>query len=44
METSMNQLFVIQVFCQGMLTDNPKEYITLSSGPNHNFAEYYHRR
>lgn len=33
----------IKVFCQGMLTDNPKEFITLSSGPNSNFAEYYHR-
>ncbi|XP_046840031.1 A disintegrin and metalloproteinase with thrombospondin motifs 9-like [Xenia sp. Carnegie-2017] len=33
----------IQVYCYGMLTDNPKEFITLRSGPRHNFAEYYHR-
>ncbi|CAB4028007.1 A disintegrin and metallo ase with thrombospondin motifs 9 [Paramuricea clavata] len=33
----------IQVYCYGMLTNNPKEYMTLKSGPQHNFAEYYHR-
>lgn len=27
-----------------MLTNNPKEYITLKTGPQKNFAEYYHRR
>ena len=34
----------IQVYCYGMLTNNPKEYITLKTGPQKNFAEYYHRR
>jgi hypothetical protein len=37
-------IFLVQVYCYGMLTNNPKEYITLKSGPQHNFAEYYHRR
>ncbi|XP_028407987.1 A disintegrin and metalloproteinase with thrombospondin motifs 9-like [Dendronephthya gigantea] len=33
----------VQVYCYGMLTNHPKEYITLRSGAQHNFAEYYHR-
>ena len=37
-------LSFVQVYCHGMLTNNPKEYITLKSGPQNNFAEYYHRR
>lgn len=41
MEISANCDTHVRLFCRGMDTDNPKEYITLISGQGENFA-YVH--
>lgn len=32
---------LFQVYCSGMQTDNPKEYVTLANGDAENFSEVY---
>ncbi|XP_059571400.1 A disintegrin and metalloproteinase with thrombospondin motifs 9 isoform X2 [Alligator mississippiensis] len=32
---------IIKIYCSGMQTDNPKEYVTLVSGDAENFSEVY---
>lgn len=34
----------ISVYCHGMDTDHPRDYITLPSGPTHNYAIVYDLR
>uniref|UniRef100_A0A4W3HDC4 ADAM metallopeptidase with thrombospondin type 1 motif 9 n=1 Tax=Callorhinchus milii TaxID=7868 RepID=A0A4W3HDC4_CALMI len=31
----------VKIFCAGMLSDNPREYVTLASGDAENFSEVY---
>ena len=33
-----------QVYCHAMMSQEPKEYITLRTGPANNFAEIYAKR
>ncbi|KAJ7351111.1 A disintegrin and metalloproteinase with thrombospondin motif 9 [Desmophyllum pertusum] len=34
----------LQVYCHAMMSEKPKEYITLKTGPSDNFAEIYPKR
>jgi len=34
----------LKVYCHAMMSDEPKEYITLKTGPAENFAEIYPKR
>ncbi|XP_078343629.1 A disintegrin and metalloproteinase with thrombospondin motifs 9-like isoform X3 [Oculina patagonica] len=34
----------LQVYCHAMMSEEPKEYITLKTGPSENFAEIYPKR
>lgn len=36
--------FPIKVYCHGMNTNNPKDYITLPTGPVNNYAIIYDKR
>lgn len=43
-QTLMVQGKELQVYCHKMMSAEPKEYITLTTGPDNNFAEFYPKR
>lgn len=35
---------IMSIYCHGMNTDYPKEYLTLPASPQQNYAEFYDKR